>query len=176
MFHRGDHILQSLPHRSCVMQYSPSVNHVERSKLAQVGLFQGRAPFDLPIRVPWEKSVLQLESAGDGLRIIVKGENSGSELSSSETEKATPAPNIQERLLIEILDPEHAPKRGLGFENLFFVEASEEALPILPELEPFLRCRCGAKSYRRCTHLSSETLVEIRQSCVLFMFGCTKQH
>jgi len=117
-------------------------------------LIQGGAPFNLPIWIPREKGVLQLERAGDRLWIKVKGENPGSKPSSCEAEKATPAPNIQEGLLIEILDREHAPKRGLCLENSFFIEAPEEALPIPAELEPFLVCCGGAKSYRMYRHLS----------------------
>src|SRR6266850_5044320 len=141
----------------------------------QIGLIQCRAPFNLPIRIPREKGVLQLERAGDGLWVIVKGENPGSEPSSGEAEKATPAPHIQERLLIKILDREHAPKRALCFENSFFIEAPEEALPIPAEFEPFLGYRCCANSHRRYGHLSSETLVEIGQSYGLSRFSYFKQ-
>ena len=86
------------------MQYPPSVDHVKRSLSDQVRLVQGGAALNLPFRVFHEIGVLQLNRARDGLRIVVEGENPGSEPSSGEAEDPTSTANVQERLLIEILD------------------------------------------------------------------------
>ena len=97
-------VLQSLPHRTRVVQDAPGIDDVERPELIEEGLIQYRPLGDDPSVVVGKVSSLQFIGAGDGIRIVVEGIDLGPQVSSGKRKQTAAGSHVEKSLPVEIFD------------------------------------------------------------------------